>query len=63
MISTSQFKRGSTVELDGTLYKMEEVNHVKTKKSAVYRVKMRDLRGGHIIAVSYTHLRAHETLR
>ena len=49
MISTSQFKRGSTVELDGTLYKMEEVNHVKTKKSAVYRVKMRDLRGGHII--------------
>ncbi|HIE84444.1 MAG TPA: elongation factor P, partial [Dehalococcoidia bacterium] len=34
MITTSQFKRGSTVEVDGTLYKMEEVNHVKTKKSA-----------------------------
>ena len=49
MITTSQFKRGSTVEVDGTLYKMEEVNHVKTKKSAVYRVKLRDLRGGHII--------------
>ena len=49
MITTSQFKRGSTVEVDGTLYKMEEVHHVKTKKSAVYRVKLRDLRGGHII--------------
>ena len=49
MISTSDFKRGATVEVDGNLYKMEDVQHVKTKKSAVYRVKLRDLRGGHII--------------
>ena len=42
MITTSQFKRGSTVEVDGTLYKMEEVNHVKTKRSAVYRVNAGD---------------------
>ncbi len=48
MISTSDFKRGSTVEVDGHLYRMEEVQHVKTKKSAVYRVKLRDLRAGHI---------------
>ena len=48
MISTSEFKRGATVEIDGNLYRMEEVHHVKTKKSAVYRVKLRDLRGGHI---------------
>lgn len=49
MISTSEFKKGATVEVDGSLYRMEEVHHVKTKKSAVYRVKLRDLRGGHII--------------
>lgn len=49
MISTSDFKRGATVEVDGNLYRMEDVQHVKTKKSAVYRVKLRDLRGGHII--------------
>ncbi|MEX2373112.1 MAG: elongation factor P, partial [Dehalococcoidia bacterium] len=33
---------------DGSLYRMEDVHHVKTKKSAVYRVKLRDLRAGHI---------------
>jgi elongation factor P len=49
VISTSDFKRGATVEVDGNLYKMEDVHHVKTKKSAVYRVKLRDLRAGHII--------------
>ncbi|GMU39245.1 MAG: elongation factor P [Chloroflexota bacterium] len=48
MISTSDFKRGACVEVDGNLYRMEEVQHVKTKKSAVYRVKLRDLRAGHI---------------
>jgi len=48
MISTSDFKKGSTVEIDGALYRMEDVHHVKTKKSAVYRVKLRDLRAGHI---------------
>ena len=46
MIYTSRFKQGATGELDGTLYKMEEDNRVRTKKSAVYRVKMRYLRGG-----------------
>lgn len=48
MISTSEFKKGASVELDGNLYRIEEVHHVKTKKSAVYRVKLRDLRAGHI---------------
>jgi len=48
VISTSDFKRGVSIELDGNLYRLEDVQHVKTKKSAVYRVKLRDLRGGHI---------------
>lgn len=48
-ISTSEMKRGASLELDGQLYRIEDVQHVKTKKSAVYRVKLRDLRGGHII--------------
>ena len=49
MISTGDIKKGVSVEVDGALYQVVEVQHVKTKKSAVYRVKMRDLRGGHII--------------
>ena len=48
MISTSDFKKGACVEVDDALCRIEEVQHVKTKKSAVYRVKLRDLRAGHI---------------
>ncbi len=49
MIGTGELKRGNSVEVDGALYQVVEVHHVKTKKSAVYRVKLRDLRAGHII--------------
>lgn len=49
MIGTGEIKRGVSVEVDGALYQVVDVQHVKTKKSAVYRVKMRDLRGGHVI--------------
>ena len=53
MITTSDIKRGSTIEVDGSLYQVVEVQHVKTKKSAVYKVKLRDLRAGHIIERSF----------
>jgi elongation factor P len=53
VIGTSDLRKGISVEVDGTLYQVVEVQHVKTKKSAVYRVKMRDLRGGHIIERSF----------
>ena len=49
MIGTGELKRGNSVEVDGALYQVVEVHHVKTKKSAVYRVKLRDLRAGHMI--------------
>lgn len=48
MIGTGDLKKGLSVEIDGTLYQIVEVHHIKTKKSAVYRIKLRDLRGGHI---------------
>ena len=53
MIGTSDLKKGLSVEVDGTLYQIVDVHHVKTKKSAVYRVKLKDLRGGHIIERSF----------
>jgi elongation factor P len=49
VIGTGDIKRGTSIEIDGTLYQVVGVQHIKTKKSAVYRLKMRDLRGGHII--------------
>ncbi|MFA7297011.1 MAG: elongation factor P [Dehalococcoidia bacterium] len=48
MISTGEMKKGVSVEIDGSLFQIIEVQHVKTKKSAVYRVKLKDLRHGHI---------------
>ena len=53
MIGTSDLKKGLSVEVDGTLYQIVEVHHVKTKKSAVYRVKLKDLRAGHITERSF----------
>jgi len=53
VIGTSDLKKGVSVEVDGTLYQIVDVHHVKTKKSAVYRCKMKDLRHGHIIERSF----------
>ncbi|MPZ99285.1 MAG: elongation factor P [Dehalococcoidia bacterium] len=53
MIGVSDLKKGTSLEVDGTLYQVMDVHHIKTKKSAVYRVKMKDLRGGHIIERSF----------
>ena len=53
MITTSEMRRGTTLEVDGSLYRVVEVQHVKTKKSAVYKVKLRDLRAGHVIERSF----------
>ena len=53
MIGTSELKKGLSVEVDGTLYQIVDVHHVKTKKSAVYRVKLKDLRAGHITERSF----------
>ena len=53
MIGTGEIKKGVTVEVDGNLYQVIEVQHVKTKRSAVYKVKLKDLRAGHIIERSF----------
>jgi elongation factor P len=50
MIETGELKKGSTIEIDGTLYQVLEVNHLKVGRgSAQVRMKLRDIRAGHII--------------
>ena len=50
MIETGELKKGSTIEIDGTLYQVIEVNHLKVGRgSAQVRMKLRDVRAGHII--------------
>ena len=50
MIETGDLKRGPTIEIDGNLYQVIEVDHLKIGRgSAQVRMKLRDLRAGHII--------------
>ncbi|MDY6916838.1 MAG: elongation factor P [Chloroflexota bacterium] len=50
MISTSDLKKGLTIELDGELYQVVDWQHIKIGRgSAQVRLKLRDLRGGHNI--------------
>ena len=47
MINASELRRGVVVELDGTLFQVLDYQHVKQKRTALARVKLRDIRGGH----------------
>ena len=50
MISTSDLRKGITIELDGTLYNVIEYQHIKMGRgSAQVRLKLRDVRQGHTI--------------
>ena len=50
MIETGELRKGSTLEMDGKLYQVIEVEHLKIGRgSAQVRMKLRDLRDGHIV--------------
>src|SRR5688500_6067375 len=50
MIETGDLRKGSTLEIDGALYQVIEVEHLKIGRgSAQVRMKLRDLRAGHIV--------------
>ena len=49
MISGSELRKGVIVELEGKLYQVIDYQHVKMKRTALARVKLRDIRAGHTI--------------
>jgi len=49
MISGSELRRGVIIELGGKLYQVVEYQHVKMKRTALARVKLRDIQGGHSV--------------
>jgi elongation factor P len=53
MISGSELRKGVIIEHDDKLYQVIEYHHVKMKRTALARVKMRDLEGGHTIEQSF----------
>ncbi|MFQ5826547.1 MAG: elongation factor P [Dehalococcoidia bacterium] len=50
MISTSDLKKGLTIELEGQLYQIVDYQHLKLGRgTAQVRIKLRDIRVGHTI--------------
>lgn len=49
MISGSELKKGIIIELAGKLYQVTEHQHIKMKRTALVKLKLRDLRDGHTI--------------
>ncbi|MBN2240084.1 MAG: elongation factor P [Dehalococcoidales bacterium] len=53
MISGSELRKGVIIEHEGKLWQVLEYHHVKMKRTALARVKMRDLEGGHTVEQSF----------
>ena len=53
MISGSELRKGVIIELDGKLYQVIEYQHVKMKRTALAKVKLRDVSAGHTIERSF----------
>ncbi len=47
MISSGDLRKGFTIELEGKLYQVIDYQHVKMKRTALTRLKLRNIRDGH----------------
>lgn len=47
MISSGDLRKGFTIELDGKLYQVIDYQHIKMKRTALARLKLRNIRDGH----------------
>ena len=53
MINSSELRKGITIEKDGKLYQVIEFQHIKMKKTALNRLKLRDIKDGHTIEQTF----------
>ena len=49
MINATELRRGVVIELEDKLYQVVEYQHIKQKRTALARVKLRDIQAGHTI--------------
>ncbi len=49
MITGSELRKGIIIELEGKLYQVVDYQHVKMKRTALAKVKLRDMQAGHTI--------------
>jgi len=53
MIGSGELRKGITIEYDGKLYQVIDYHHVKMKRTALARLKLRDIRNGHTIEQTF----------
>jgi len=53
MISGSELRKGIIIELEGKLYQVVDYQHIKMKRTALAKVKLRDMQAGHTIERSF----------
>ncbi len=49
MIGGGELRKGIIIELEGKLYQVVDYQHIKMKRTALARVKLRDIQAGHTI--------------
>jgi elongation factor P len=53
VINAGELRKGITIELDGKLYQVIDYQHIKMKRTALARVKLRDIMDGHTIEQTF----------
>jgi elongation factor P len=53
MINATELRKGVIIELDDKLYQVVDYQHVKMKRTALAKVKLRDINAGHTIERSF----------
>ncbi|MAG14816.1 MAG: elongation factor P [Dehalococcoidales bacterium] len=53
MISGGELRKGVIIEMEGKLYQVIDYQHVKMKRTALAKVKLRDINAGHTIERSF----------
>ncbi|GAI05574.1 unnamed protein product, partial [marine sediment metagenome] len=49
MISGSELRKGIIIELEGKLYQVVDYQHIKMKRTALAKIKLRDMQAGHTV--------------
>ena len=53
MIGSTELKKGTVIELNGKLYQVIHYKHIKMKRTALVRLKLRNIVGGHTIEQTF----------
>ena len=62
MAGSDDIRKGAIIELDGKLLQIIEFQHIKMKRTALLKIKLRDVRDGHTIERTFQS-RTNETDR